>query len=123
MKNDTTNESIKLSSAFICKIKSHENGTFFLNEEAPSRLCVIFLKKGIAIDVEDKLEYRYLESKSGLYITNKIIEEDLIGKRVALFADNKSLNEIKDLETLNYIKEIINEVSMGKSKSRIMKQY
>ena len=33
---------------------------------------------------------------------------------MALFADNKSLNEIKDLETLNYIKEIINEVSMGK---------
>lgn len=114
MKNKKTDESIKISSAFICKIKSYENGTFFLNEEAPSRLCVILLDEGVAIDVEDKLEYRYLESKSGLYVTNKIIEENLIGKRVALFADNKSLNEIKDTETLNYIKEIIKEVSMGK---------
>ena len=114
MKNDKINDSIKLSSAFICKIKSHENGIFFLNEDAPCRLCLILLDEGVAIDVEDKLEYRYLETKSGLYITNKIIEEDLIGKRVALFAVNKSLSEIKDLETLNYIKEIIKEVSMGK---------
>ena len=114
MKEEKNKLNIKLSSAFICEIESYTNGGFNLNSNAPSRLCVIIPDREIAIDVEDKLEYKYLESKSGLYLTNKVLNENLIGKRVALFAAEKSITEIKDVKTLDYIKKIIKELNSGK---------
>ena len=79
-------------------------------EEYPTRYCVIDKEKQIAIDIELKLKYDYIETISWLHFVNQSYEKIKEDKRVAVYP-YKLIND-NDFDLVEAIK-IINKLKKG----------
>lgn len=81
-------------------------------ENFPTRLCVIDRYLGIAIDVEQELKYDYLETISGLYFVNSVVDKIKKNERIAILP-LKLL--VLDKDKKNKVEMIIERLRNGES--------
>ncbi|MBQ9072112.1 MAG: hypothetical protein IJY25_03035 [Bacilli bacterium] len=97
----------------ICPFEFEKTGIRPELEKYPRRLCVFDNERKKVIDINNKLEYDYIETISGLYLINSSIEKIKESKRVAIFPTVTFLSDL-DSKTLSKAQAIIKYLESGK---------
>ena len=78
------NQKFLLRKIKICELKLNEDNSIIPDSRYPERICVIDKDNKIAIDLDLKLKYDYIETKSNLYFFSKSLDKIKQHERVAI---------------------------------------
>ena len=98
-------EGITLEYLHVSPFKRTESGVISVDMSYPMRYCAVDHGNKIAIDIENKLQYDFVETISTLYIINNVFKNLKEGTRVAIAPEYKIFNDAAVLNNYNKIKE------------------